>query len=192
MAVTPSTMLALGTDCPPFKLNDFKGDEYRHNDLMGAHGLVVMFISNHCPFVVHLKDELTRFAHDFGEAFGIVAIGSNDLSRYPQDGPEGMRADSERYGYPFPYLVDEDQTVALAFQAACTPDFYVFDRHHQLVYRGQFDHTRPGSGAEPTGVDLRNACTALMEGRAVSAEQRPATGCNIKWKVGHEPAYFRT
>ncbi len=190
MALTPSTMLPLLTKAPDFSLPDTDGREVCLEDLSDAQGLVVMFISNHCPFVVHLKTELTRFAEDYAGRINVVAIGSNDLKTYPQDGPTAMRSDKEEFGYPFPYLFDGGQTVAQSYRAACTPDFYLFNAQSELIYRGQFDGSRPGNDVPVTGGDLRSACDALLKGAPQVTEQTPSMGCNIKWAVGNEPDYF--
>ncbi len=191
MARTPSTMLPLGTTAPSFNLPDTEG---RLRDLLefrGAHGLVVMFISNHCPFVIHLKEALTQFAHDYTDRISVVAIASNDVENYPQDGPVQMALDKAKYGYPFPYLFDESQEVAKSYEAACTPDFYLFDSELRLVYRGQFDGSRPGNDVAVTGMDLRQACEDLIAGRPFTeTDQKPSLGCNIKWKVGSAPGYY--
>lgn len=191
MARTPSTMLPLGTQAPAFSLLNIDGQTLSLSDVRKDAGLVVMFISNHCPFVVHIKEAIAEFAREFGPAIGMVAIGSNDVENYPQDGIEGMREDHARYGYSFPYLHDADQAVAKAYEAACTPEFYLFDSELSLVYRGQFDGSRPGNDVAVTGEDLRSACSALLEGAAPIANQVPSLGCNIKWKPGNEPHYYQ-
>ena len=153
-----------------------------------------MFISNHCPFVIHLKHALATFARDVQQqGVAVVAVGSNDVDnpKYAADRPELMREDAANYGYPFPYLFDPDQSVAKAYRAACTPDFFLFDGDQRLVYRGRFDASRPGNDEPITGADLRDAVNAVLDGRAPSVEQRPSMGCNIKWKPGNEPSYFR-
>ncbi len=190
MALTPSTMLPLGTPAPTFCLPNPENVEVRLDDFSDSQGLVVMFISNHCPFVVHLKEALVAFTHDYAGRIPVVAIASNNLDTHPQDGPEFMRKDIEAFGYPFPYLFDADQTVAKSYRAACTPDFFLFDGQRRLVYRGQFDGSRPGNDVPITGHDLRSACDALLSGEVPSAAQTPSVGCNIKWIPGNEPDYF--
>jgi hypothetical protein len=149
-----------------------------------------MFICRHCPYVVHVQDELTRVARDYeGKHLGILGISSNDATRYPADSPAGLKKMAEQLGWNFPYCYDETQAVAKAFTAACTPDFFVFDHRKHLVYRGQLDNSRPGNGQPVTGQDLRNALDAVLAGHPVATQQRPSAGCNIKWKPGNEPAY---
>jgi thiol-disulfide isomerase/thioredoxin len=182
MAVTESTMLALGTPAPAFRLPDFHGKFFSLDDFRDARGLVVAFICNHCPFVQHLRGELARFAREYQpKGVAIAAINSNDIEAYPQDGPAGMAEEARSAGYAFPYLLDETQSVAKAYKAACTPDFFLFDAGRKLIYRGQFDDSRPGRGT-PTGADLRAACDALLSGGPIAAAQKPSIGCNIKWK----------
>jgi len=185
MARTPSTMLPLGTRAPQFTLPDtVSGRTLSLAQLMSDKATVVMFICNHCPYVKHVQAELVRLARDYlprGVAF--IAISSNDAQDYPEDAPDRMRDVAQRLGYPFPYLYDESQAVARAYQAACTPDFYVFDRELACVYRGQLDDSRPGSGVPVTGADLRAALDAVLAGRPVAADQKPSVGCNIKWKA---------
>jgi peroxiredoxin len=182
MAAIQSAMLPLGTRAPQFRLADFDGKVTSMDTFSGAPGLVVAFICNHCPFVKHIRTELARFARDYqARGLAIVAINSNDVEAYPQDGPAGMAEEARDAGYTFPYLLDESQAVARAYQAACTPDLYLFDGERKLVYRGQFDDSRPGRGVA-TGADLRAACDALLSGRDVSPDQKPSIGCNIKWK----------
>lgn len=191
MAETPSTMLPLGTQAPEFRLPDTDGREVALSDFAQAKALVVMFLCNHCPFVKHVQAELVRLANEYrSRGVAMVAISSNDTIAYPQDGPAAMKAEKQRVGYPFPYLYDETQQVAKAYHAACTPDLYVFDARLKLVYRGQFDDSRPSRNVPVTGYDLRKALDAVLEGRPVDAEQHPSIGCNIKWKPGNEPSYF--
>lgn len=191
MAATPSTMLDLGTPLPAFQLKNFNDVTVSSADFAGAAGVLVVFVSVHCPFVKLIQQELGRYAADFASrGLKVVAIGSNDLSTHPQDGPAGMRGQAEANGWHFPYLVDDSQAVAKAFKAACTPDFFLFDAAGTLAYRGQFDGARPGNGVAVTGGDLRAATEQVLAGQAVPAEQRPSIGCNIKWKAGQEPAYF--
>jgi peroxiredoxin len=188
MAAVESRMLALGTSAPDFSLPDYTGRLWQLADLTGDQGMLVAFVCNHCPFVRHLRSEFTRLAHDCMErGLAVVAIASNDIDKYPQDGPKGMAEEARSAGYRFPYLLDESQTVARAYQAACTPDFYLFDAERKLVYRGQFDASRPGNGVPVSGADLRAACEALLDGRPVPPQQKPSVGCNIKWKPGNEP-----
>jgi len=182
MAATESTMLALGTPAPGFRLTDFNGKVCTLEDFAAARGLVVAFICSHCPYVKHMRNEFARFARDYKEkGIAVVAICSNDTDAYPQDGPQGMAEEARSAGYSFPYLLDATQSVAKAYDAACTPDLYLFDGQRKLVYRGQFDESRPGRGT-PTGKDLRAACDALLKGAAISSTQNPSLGCNIKWK----------
>ena len=190
MALTPSTMLALGTPAPDFSLTDTAGRAVARGDFAGR-PLLVMFICNHCPYVKHVAPELARIGRDYGATVGIVAIQSNDTDAYPDDGPDKMREEVEQRGYTFPYVLDGDQSVAKAYTAACTPDFFLFNRYHKLVYRGQLDGTRPhrvSSGnydareGEAHGEDLRAALDAVLAQEAVSEEQLPSMGCNIKWK----------
>lgn len=191
MVAVHSTMLPLGTPCPDFDLADGHGRRFKLADLSGGRGLVVAFISNHCPFVHHLREGLAAFGRDLQALdVSMVAIGSNDVARYPADSPALMAEEAETWGYVFPYLYDETQAVAKAFKAACTPDFYLFDAELKLVYRGQFDPSRPGSGVEVTGSDLRAAVRAMLAGEGALAEQVPSIGCNIKWKLGAEPPWF--
>jgi thiol-disulfide isomerase/thioredoxin len=190
MARTLSTMLPLGTQAPGFALPDTNDHTVCLEDLADTSGLVVMFISNHCPFVIHLKSELTRFAKAYAGQINVVAIGSNDVGKYPQDGPQAMSTDRDEFGYPFPYLFDESQETAKRYRAACTPDFYLFDGSLRLVYRGQFDGSRPGNDVPVTGIDLRQACDALLSNAPLPEEQTPSMGCNIKWIPGNEPPYF--
>jgi peroxiredoxin len=183
MAATESTMLPLGTRAPDFRLPDFDGKPVALDDYAAAPGLVIAFICNHCPFVKHIRDELARFARDYQpQGVALIAINSNDFRAYPQDAPAAMAAEARTIGYTFPYLVDETQAVAKAYQAACTPDFYLFDRERKLVYRGQFDSSRPGRGAA-SGADLRAAADALLANRPMPADQKPSIGCNIKWRT---------
>jgi peroxiredoxin len=176
-------MLALGTPAPDFALPDTAGATVRRDDFAKAAGLLVMFICNHCPYVKHVRGELARIGRDYPpRGLAVVAINANDASRYPDDHPDRMAVEARAAGYTFPYLFDESQSVARAYHAACTPDFFLFDRERRLVYRGQLDDARPGNDVPVTGRDLRAALDALLAGRPVSAEQRPSIGCNIKWK----------
>jgi peroxiredoxin len=191
MAETPSTMPALGTRASDFSLPDVMGDKpFSLEDCKGSKALLVMFICNHCPFVRHVKAEFRRLQSDYGaRGVRIVAINSNDVAAYPQDGPTPMRTLARQEGWTFPYLLDETQRVAKAYQAACTPDFFLFDAGMNLVYRGQLDDARPGNSKPVDGRDLRAALDAVLAGKPPSAEQRPSIGCNIKWKPGNEPDY---
>jgi peroxiredoxin len=191
MAVTPSTMLSLGTPAPDFRLPDTDGRTITLLDFRDAPALVVMFICNHCPYVKHLKEGLALFARDMqAKGVAVVAISSNDVSTHPQDSPQQMAEDAKAFGYTFPYLYDDTQDVAKAYRAACTPDFFLFNQERRLVYRGQFDDSRPGNNAPVTGEDLRAAVSATLEGRDVAPEQKASMGCNIKWKAGNEPDYY--
>ncbi len=185
-------MLPLGTEAPDFTLPDVVSGEHVSRDgFADKTGLLVMFICNHCPYVKHVRDELARFGKDYQDAgLGIVAISANDADQYPDDGPEPMKVEAETYGYSFPYLHDADQSVAAAYTAMCTPDFFLFGPDRRLVYRGRFDETRPNMGAPATGADLRAAADAVLAGRPVSEEQLPSMGCSIKWKPGNTPVYF--
>jgi thiol-disulfide isomerase/thioredoxin len=185
-------MLPLGTPLPPFVLPDaVSGTEVSEADLADRPAVLVMFICNHCPFVKHVLPEIGRVAEDYGgRGVGIVAINSNDVERYPQDGPVHMQALAAREGWKFPFLLDERQTAAHAFRAACTPDFFLFDGDRKLAYRGQLDASRPGNDIPLTGYDLRSAIDAVLAGRPVSDVQVPSVGCNIKWTPGNEPPWF--
>ena len=191
MARTPSTMLPLGTSAPDFQLMNVDGREVELADFAGKPALLVMFMCNHCPFVVHVADELARLSSEYmGRGVAVVGINSNDTATHPADSPERMVAEAEERGYQFPYLFDETQEVAKAYRAACTPDFFLFDKDRKLVYRGQLDDSRPGSGVPVTGKDLRAALDAVLGGKKPADEQRASLGCNIKWKAGNEPEYF--
>ncbi|MBN1542116.1 thioredoxin family protein [candidate division KSB1 bacterium] len=190
MAETPSTMLELGTSLPSFELKEPDGRTVSNRDFKGQ-PLLIMFICNHCPFVKHIQQELSRLTREFvKKGIPAVAINSNDIQAYPQDGPEQMKKTAQDLNYPFPYVLDPDQSVAKAFRAACTPDFYLFDAEHRLVYRGQFDDSRPGNSVSVTGKDLRLAMERLIDELPPIAEQMPSMGCNIKWKPGNVPNYF--
>jgi len=193
MAKTPSTMTPLGTTAPDFRLPDTAEGVVSRDDFAGARGLLVMFICNHCPYVKHIRERLAAFGREYQKkGLAIVAINSNDVTSYPDDSPVKMAEEVETAGYTFPYLYDASQSVAKAYGAACTPDFFLFDAGRRLVYRGQFDDSRPGSGVAVTGKDLRAACDAVLAGQDMPAEQRPSIGCNIKWKAGNAPAYYGT
>jgi len=193
MVRTPSTMLLpLGAEAPDFRLPDTEGRWVSLGDFTGAPAYLVMFICNHCPYVKHIREQLARLCREYQQrGVAIVGINSNDAQQYPDDSPEQMKEEVRRAGYTFPYLYDETQDVAKAYRAACTPDFFLFNRDRKLVYRGQFDDSRPGNGLPVTGRDLRTALDAVLEGRPVPQDQKPSLGCNIKWKPGNEPEYFR-
>ena len=184
MARTASTMLALGTTAPDFLLPDVvSGKTITRDQAAGQRGLLVMFLCAHCPFVRHVNSELGRVGRDFADrGIGIVAISSNDSDTYPDDAPAGLRRQAEEHGFQFPYLFDESQDVARAYQAACTPDFFLFDASKKLVYRGQLDGSRPGNEVPVDGRDLRAAMDQVLAGKTVPREQQPSIGCNIKWK----------
>lgn len=192
MVQTASTMLDLGTRIPAFSLPDVSsGQTVSPADFSDRRALLVMFICNHCPFVQHVKTELGRVARDYQpKGVGVFAINSNDVADYPDDSPENMRRLVSAERWTFPFLYDETQAVAKAFRAACTPDFFVFDRGRKLVYRGQLDGSRPGNDVPVTGTDLRAALDAALAGMPVAPDQQPSIGCNIKWKRGNEPGYF--
>ncbi|MCA9037240.1 MAG: thioredoxin family protein [Planctomycetaceae bacterium] len=190
MVKTASTMLPLGTIAPDFSLINVDGATVTRSQFVGK-PLLVIFLCNHCPFVVHLRSALKTFTDEFlARGLAVVGISSNDVAAYPQDGPEKMKEEAAQAGYTFPYLFDGDQAAAKAYRAACTPDFFLFDSDHALVYRGQFDSSRPGNGLPVDGADLRAACEAVLSGGRVSSDQMPSIGCNIKWIAGQEPDYF--
>jgi peroxiredoxin len=189
VAAVESQMLDLGTRAPQFALPDPDGRIHELNP--GANAYVVMFICNHCPFVIHVRKELARLGHEYGgKGVQIVAINSNDIEAYPADSPENMKKTAAEWGLSFPYVYDEDQSVAKAYRAACTPDLFVFDSEQRLVYRGQLDNSRPSNNKPVDGKDLRAALDAVLKGRHINDDQYPSIGCNIKWKVGNEPDYF--
>ena len=191
MVRTNSTMLPLGTKAPDFSLINVDGTTVNLNDLADAKALLVMFMCNHCPYVIHVAPELARLAAEYQQkGVAVVGISSNDSTQYPQDSPEQMVHEAESRGYTFPYLFDEDQAVAKAYRAACTPDFYIFNQAQELVYRGQLDSSRPKTDIPVTGEDLRAALDAVLSGQPVTEDQTPSLGCNIKWKDGAEPDYF--
>ena len=191
MARTNSTMMPLGTKAPPFSLVNVDGRTVTLTEYEEKPVLLVRFICNHCPYVKHIAPYLALLGRDYMfKGVGIIAINSNDASAYPADSPEQMVHEAEERGYYFPYLYDETQEVAKAYGAACTPDFFVFDRHQKLVYRGQLDSSRPGNEIPVTGEDLRAALDAVLAGKPVPENQKPSMGCNIKWKAGNEPDYF--
>ncbi len=192
MVAVNSTMLELGTKAPHFELKDtVTGKSVSLNSFEGSRGLLVIFISNHCPYVKLIKKELASFASDYKKkGIDVVAIGSNDVQNYPDDSPEKMKEDAQNFDYNFPYLFDESQEVARTYKAACTPDLFLFDGELKLFYRGQFDDSRPGNGKTPTGKDLREATDRILYGDNPPEKQTPSIGCNIKWKKGNEPEYF--
>jgi peroxiredoxin len=186
-------MLPLGTPLPSFRLPDFDGHLVSPDDFQSAPGLLVAFICHHCPFVRHIRHEFARVTSEYqARGLAVVAVNSNDVIAFPEDGPEGMRQEARDAGYSFPYLFDESQEVAKLFRAACTPDLFLFDAARTLVYRGQFDDSRPRTTIPITGRDLRAAFDAVLEGGTVPVAQRPSIGCNIKWKPGNEPKYALT
>ncbi len=192
MARTPSQMIDLGTEAPNFRLPDVvSGKDIGLDDFPEAKGFLIAFICNHCPFVHLIRHEFARYGREYtGKGLAVIAINANDIEAHPEDGPEAMQGDARRFGYGFPYCLDADQSVAKAYQAACTPDFYLFDADRKLVYRGQFDAARPGSDVPVTGQDLRAATDALLAGQPIPEPQQPSLGCNIKWKPGNEPVYY--
>ncbi len=191
MALTPSTMLPLATVAPDFRLPDTNGKLVSLADFKDKAALVVIFMCNHCPYVVHIRPGLAQLARDYaGKSVAIVGINANDAAKYPADSPAKMKDEVASAGYTFPYLYDEKQAVAKAYRAACTPDIFLFDRGRRLVYRGQFDASRPGNGIPVTGKDLRAAIDAVLAGKSTSELQVASIGCNIKWKAGNEPEYF--
>jgi peroxiredoxin len=191
MVAVTSTMLPLGTRAPEFRLPDPGGKLCALADFQNAAALVVVFLCNHCPYVKHLRAGLAQLAREYQpRGVAVVGINANDVAHYPADSPARMAEEAQAVGYSFPYLYDATQEVAQAYRAACTPDFYVFDRAQRLAYRGQFDESRPGNGLPVTGQDLRAALEAVLAGRPVSGPQKPSLGCNIKWKPGNEPDYF--
>ena len=193
MVRTASTMLALGTEAPDFELINIDGRPVKRDDFRGSKALLVMFICNHCPYVKHIAPELARLGSEYQQrGVAVVAISSNDASKYPDDSPERMIHEAEERGYTFPYLYDEEQAAAQAYRAACTPDLYLFDRSRTLVYRGRFDESRPRTNPPMpvTGRDIRAAVDAVLESRPVPPDQKGSVGCIIKWKRGNAPEYF--
>ena len=190
-----STMERLGTSEPGFELQNFNTD-YKEKKVSLENfenypALLVVFICNHCPYVIHIRDSFLDFSNEYqSKGLGIIAISSNDILSYPDDSPEKMSDDALKYAYPFPYLFDENQEVAKAYRAACTPDFFLYDKERSLVYRGQYDSSRPKNSIPVTGEDLRDATKTLLKGEKITVEQFPSMGCNIKWKNGAEPDYF--
>ncbi|MBV8077167.1 MAG: thioredoxin family protein [Planctomycetaceae bacterium] len=191
MVLTPSTMLSLGSKAPDFRLPDTDGRTVSLDDFKDAPALLIIFLCNHCPYVKHVRHELAALAREYRDrGVAIVGISANDAAVYPDDSPEQMAREKAEVGYVFPYLYDESQEVAKAYQAACTPDFFVFDRNRSLVYRGQMDDSRPSNGRPVTGRDLRAALDAVLAGTPIPEDQKPSMGCNIKWKPGNAPSYF--
>lgn len=191
MVLTASTMLELGAPAPAFALPDTSGKVVCLDDFRNARGLLVVFMCNHCPYVVHVQHELAAIGREYGpQGIAMVGINANDATTYPDDSFARMGEEARRVGYPFPYLYDATQAVAKAYRAACTPDFFLFDGERRLVYRGQLDDARPGRDTPVTGRDLRRALDALLAGQPISSEQQPSMGCNIKWQPGNAPDYF--
>lgn len=184
MVQTLSNMLPLGTQAPDFSLlNVVSGESQSLHDLKGEQATLVMFICNHCPFVKHIQDELVRLGNEYRvKGVALIAISSNDVKEYPEDSPENMKILAETLGYTFPYLYDQDQLVAKAYDATCTPDFFIFDKALKCVYRGQLDDSRPGNNIPVTGSDIRKALTSILSSSEVNSQQKPSVGCNIKWK----------
>lgn len=193
MALTPSTMLALGTPAPDFNLPDvLSGQNVSLSNANDKKVLLVMFICRHCPYVKHVKNELAKIGKDYTDKdLAIVAISSNDPSAYPEDAPESLSEMAKEEGFTFPYLFDETQEVAKSYTAACTPDLFLFDKERKLIYRGQLDDSRPGNNTPVTGKDLRAAIDSVLNDREVDSNQKPSSGCSIKWKPGNEPDYFK-
>ncbi|MEM4409184.1 MAG: thioredoxin family protein [Candidatus Caldarchaeum sp.] len=191
MAATSTMLLPLGTEAPDFALPDaVTGKIVRRDDFKESKALVVIFACNHCPYVVHVKDEVARIASEYQEkGVAFVAINPNDVEQYPEDSPENMKLKAEEWGWKFPYLFDESQEIAKAYRAACTPDFFVFDSQRRLAYRGQLDDSRPKNNLPLNGADLRRALDALLQGEKPSENQKPSVGCSIKWKPGNAPDY---
>jgi len=192
MVVTASKMLALGTKAPHFSLPDTKGNIVSLGDFAEAPALLVVFMCNHCPYVKYILSDLVRLVKEYqNKGVAVVGINSNDFVNFADDSPEMMAKVAKKAGFTFPYLFDETQEVAKAYRAACTPDFFLFDKERKLVYRGQMDDSRPGNNIPVTGLDLIKAMNAVLAGRQVSSEQKPSIGCNIKWKQGNEPEYVK-
>ena len=191
MSLTNSTMLSLGTNLPHFELPDVvSGKIITPAEFVDREGLLIMFICRHCPYVIHVQDELARIGRDYlGKGLGMVAISANDIHKYPDDRPEQLKGMAEDLQFSFPYCYDETQKVAKAFSAACTPDFFLYNKERRLVYRGQLDESRPGNQKPVSGKDLREAIDATLGGKDIPKNQRPSAGCNIKWKPGNAPIY---
>ena len=194
MARVESTMLDLGTPAPELNLTDVISNQVVSlNDFADARSLLVIFTCNHCPFVKHVRPVMVKMVNDFqSNGVASVAINSNDVEKFPDDSPERMREEAKQFCYTFPYLFDKTQEVAKAYRAACTPEFYLFNKDSTLVYRGQMDESRPKNNIPVSGRDLREAVAAVLGGREVNSDQRPSLGCNIKWKPGNEPEYFNS
>jgi len=193
MSLTASTMMELGTAIPSFSLPDVRtGKLVRVPEQCAPGPILVMFLCRHCPYVIHVKNELARIGRDYAGKVAMVAISSNDASYAVDDSPEKLKEMAEELGFTFPLCYDETQEVAIRFSAACTPDIFLFDKDHRLAYRGQIDGSRPGNNVAVDGRDLRSAMDALLKGSSPSADQRPATGCNIKWKLGRQPVYYHS
>ncbi len=195
MASTESTMLELGTSAPDFNLPNtnpnYAAEQLALADVRDAKALLVMFVCNHCPYVIHLREALVQLANDYqNEGLQVVAISSNSAKSHPQDGPEAMREEAINQHFPYPYLFDETQEVAKAYKAACTPDFFLFDGDAKLAYRGRFDGSRPKNDLPVTGEDMRQAIDAVLIGQTIEADQIASMGCNIKWAPGNEPEYY--
>ncbi len=191
MARTPSTMPTLGIKAPFFKLTDVTTEKKISLDDFNGKPLLVMFICNHCPYVIHIRKELSSLTNEYiKKGVGIVGINSNDIKTYPEDAPDKMKSVAHESHFSFPYLLDSTQSIAKAYQAACTPDFFLFDKNHLLVYRGQMDGSRPGNTIPNNGVDLRQALEMTLHDQKPALEQKPSLGCNIKWREGNEPSYF--
>jgi peroxiredoxin len=192
MAETPSNMIPLGSVAPDFTLPDVvSGNDVALSEAKSDVATVIMFICNHCPFVKHVQEGLVKLANEYTQQrVSFLAISSNDVKAFPEDGPDQMKAVAQEKKYPFPYLYDESQEVAKAYKAACTPDLYIFDKDLKCVYRGQLDDSRPSNNVPVTGKDIREALDSLLAGKPVSDQQRASIGCNIKWKAGNEPPYF--
>ncbi len=190
MALTPSTMLPLGTPAPNFSLPDTSGKTVSRDDFTQAKGLLVIFMCNHCPYVKHVREEIARLGKEYEDkGIAVAGINANDVGTYPDDSPENMAKEAAAVGYTFPYLYDETQEIAKAYRAACTPDFFLFDGERKLVYRGQLDDSRPGNDVPITGKDLRAALDLVLAGQPVPEDQKPSLGCNIKWKQNNAPDY---
>lgn len=192
MALTPSTMLSLGTKAPDFTLPDVvSGQTISLKTFAAKKALLVMFICRHCPFVKHVQQQLAQIGQDYADrSLGIVAISANDVANYPDDSPDNLELMAKELGFNFPFCYDETQETAKAYTAACTPDFFLFDENRQLVYRGQLDESRPSNNVPVTGKDLRSAIDAVLAGQKINPDQKPSIGCNIKWRAGNEPEYY--
>lgn len=192
MVLTPSTMLALGTKAPDFQLKDVTTSNLVSLDsFKNKKALLVMFICRHCPYVQHIKYQLTKIDKDYRDKIGIIAISTNDAEEYPDDAPGSLKLFAKEMGYSFPFCYDATQEVAKSYTAACTPDFFLFDKDKKLVYRGELDDSRPNTNIPVTGKDLRAAIDAILVGVPVDQDQKPSVGCNIKWRAGNEPSYFK-